>query len=523
MRLTTRHAPSGMVCSVDHLASSAGVDLLRRGGSAADAAVAASAVLAVTAPHLCGMGGDLFALVHRRGDAAPAALNASGRAGSGADPERLRAEGHDVMPFHGDVRSAPVPGCVDGWLALHGRFGRLPFADVLAPAIHYAAGGFPASPLLAAAQVLLEGVAGADDLLDTRPLRAGDRIRRPGVALALAAVVDHGRSGFYEGAFGEGLLELGAGEYTADDLRRPLADWVEPLRASAWGHDLWTIPPNSQGYLTLLGARIAEGLDLPEHPDDPAWAHLLVEAARAAGHDRPSVLHEGGDVTGLLADAEVDRRRDLVDPDGRSSLPTPVAGGGTMHLCAGDADGTAVSLIQSNASGFGSLVFEPSTGIGLHNRGIGFSLEPGHPAEYGPGRRPPHTLSPAMVTRPDATLAGAVGTMGGDSQPQILLQLLCRWLRHGQSPGRAVAAPRWTLQGRSGFDTWSTPDPRVQVEAHAPASWAGGLRALGHDVAVATVEGAHGFGHAHLLAAVEGGGWAGAADPRAEVGAAAGW
>jgi gamma-glutamyltranspeptidase/glutathione hydrolase len=252
---------------------------------------------------------------------------------------------------------------------------------------------------------------------------------------------------------------------------------------------------------------------------------VLVVAARAAAHDRPSVLHEGADVRPLLADDEVDRRAALVDRARRSLLPTPVAGGGTMHLCAADRDGMAVSLIQSNASGFGSLVFEPATGIGLHNRGIGFSLEPGHPAEYGPGRRPPHTLSPAIVTAPDGALRGAVGTMGGDSQPQILLQLLCRWLRHGEWPGQAIAAPRFTLVGTSGFDTWLTPEPRVQLEAHAPAAWAEGLRGRGHDVVVAPAEGAHGFGHAHLLAAgpAPGGAWAGAADPRAEIGAAAGY
>ena len=523
MRVATVHAPHGMVCSVDHLASSAGVDVLRRGGSAADAAVAASAVLAVTSPHLCGMGGDLFALAHAPGDAAPAALNASGRAGSGADPDRLRAEGHVRMPFTGDLRSAPVPGCVDGWLALHGRLGRLPLADVLRAAIGYAADGFPASPLLAAVQPRLRGVAGADDLTSTWPLRPGDRVRRPGVALALAAIVEHGRSGFYEGAFGDGLLQLGAGEYAPDDLARPLAEWVTPLRASAWGHDLWTIPPNSQGYLTLLGARVAERLPLPDDPDDARWPHLLVEAARAAGHDRPSVLHDGADVAPLLEDVEVDRRARLVDPDRRSALPTPVAGGGTMHLCAADADGAAVSLIQSNASGFGSHVFEPETGIGLHNRGIGFTLEPGHPAEYGPGRRPPHTLSPAMVTRPDGTLAAAVGTMGGDSQPQILLQVLCRWLRHGESPGRTISAPRFTLRGETGFDTWLTADPVVQVESHAPPSWAEGLRERGHPVAVAPPEAAHGFGHAHLLAVNPAGGWSGAADPRAEIGDASGY
>ena len=169
-------------------------------------------------------------------------------------------------------------------------------------------------------------------------------------------------------------------------------------------------------------------------------------------------------------------------------------------------------------------MFEPATGIGLHNRGIGFSLEPGHPAEYGPGRRPPHTLSPAMVTRPTARSRAAVGTMGGDSQPQILLQLLCRWLRHGESPGRADrrAALRARRAG-SGFDTWlDAASPSVQIESHAPAGWADGLRERGHDVVVASPDGAHGFGHAHLIAAHPAGGWAGAADPRAQIGAAAG-
>src|SRR3954464_5471608 len=173
MRSTTRHAPHGMVASVDHLASAAGVAMLRAGGSAADAAIATSAVLAVTAPHLCGMGGDLFALVHDPSAATgepPATLNASGRAGSGADPVQLRIEGHTVMPFRHDIRSAPVPGCVDGWLALHERFGRLALGDVLEPALLYAASGFPASPLLAGAVGLLGDAEGADDLRQHHPL-----------------------------------------------------------------------------------------------------------------------------------------------------------------------------------------------------------------------------------------------------------------------------------------------------------------------------------------------------------------
>ena len=223
-----------MVCSVDHLASEAGVALLRAGGSAADAAVAASAVLAVTTQHMCGMGGDLFALVHHR-DAVPAALVAAGRAGSGADAATLRAEGHRTMPRVGDVRAATVPGCVDGWLTLHADFGRAPLADVLAPAVAYASDGFPASPLLARAAPLVHGVIGSDDYPTDGSLRAGDRIRRPKVAAVLATVATGDRDAFYGGAFGEGLIQLGGGLFTADDLAVPLAEWVEPLHLTRVG------------------------------------------------------------------------------------------------------------------------------------------------------------------------------------------------------------------------------------------------------------------------------------------------
>jgi gamma-glutamyltranspeptidase / glutathione hydrolase len=513
-----------MVCSVDHLASSAGVAMLRAGGSAADAAVATNAVLAVTTQHMCGMGGDLFALVH--GPAAPgppATLNASGRAGSGADADRLRAEGHTSMPFRGDIRSVPVPGCVDGWLALHHRFGRLPIADVLAPAIAYARDGFPASPLLSRACQLLGEVKGADDFVAAGPPAPGVRLRRPGVARTLEAIGNAGRDGFYGGQFGAGLLELGRGEFTPEDLAQSGADWVAPLGARVFDHDVWTAPPNSQGYLTLLGALIAEGLPLPGDTADPAWAHLLIESARAAGHDRPAVLAEAADVSHLLQPDAVAERRSGVDPAARALLGAPTGDGGTVHLCTVDGDGMGVSLIQSNAAGFGAHLVVPGVGIFLQNRGLGFSLVAGHPAEYGPRRRPPHTLSPLLVTRPSGELRALLGTMGGDTQPQILLQLLTRLLRHGESPGRAIAAGRWALHkpGGTAFDTWADPDAlTVIVEGHVAPAWAAGLRDRGHDVKV--VPSGHGFGHAHLIEVGADGMRSGAADHRAEVGAAVG-
>lgn len=512
----------GIVAAADALATQAGIAMLRSGGSAVDAAVATNAAMTVVAPHLCGMGGDLFALVHDGLGGPPVALDASGRAGRGADADALRADGHRVMPFHDDIRTVTVPGGVDGWLTVHGRFGRLGLADVLAPAIALAAEGFPCSPLLAAsvASHLSARPTGSGDLTDP-PAQTGTRVRRPGVARALQAVVDHGRAGFYQGDFGRGLLALGQGWFAPEDLERVHADWVEPLALDAFGHRLWTTPPATQGYLTLAGAWIADGLPLPRDPDDPLFAHLLVEAARAAGHDRPAQLWEGADGHELLAPDRLAPRRAAIDPARAGIWPAPVAAGDTTYLCAVDRDGIGVSLIQSNASGFGSGLFEPSTGIGLHNRGLGFSLEPGHPAELGPGRRPPHTLAPALVTRHDGSLAAVVGTMGGDSQPQVVLQLLARMLHAGQRPEVAIAAPRCLMEGRTGFDTWTIPGgPGLKVEAHAPDSWFAGLAERGHEVRRAEAFGSD-FGHAAAILVERSGLRSGAVDPRARVGSCA--
>jgi gamma-glutamyltranspeptidase / glutathione hydrolase len=508
-RTETVTGPDGLVCSVDRLASEAGTTVLRAGGNAVDAAIAT--------------GGDLFALVAGPGAGAerPFVLNASGRAGSGADPDRLRAEGHRAMPFTGDVRSAPVPGCVDGWLALHGRLGRLPLADVLAPAIELAENGFPTSPLLAFTLPRLAGVTGADELVHAG-VSDGDLLRRPGPARMLRAVVAEGRDGFYGGEFGERLLEVGAGEYLPEDLARSQAEWVDGLGLDVWGHRVWTVPPNSTGYVALAGAGIAERIGLPADPDDGAWAHLTVEAARLAGFDRPDRLFDGADGAELIAPDRLDELAARFDPRRRLHLGDRHRDGGTIYLCVTDGDGMGVSLIQSNAKGFGSLVAVPGTGILLHNRGIGFNLEPGHPAEYRPGRRPPHTLAPALVTRPDGSVRAVLGTMGGDSQPQLVLQMLARLLVAGQDPGAVISAPRWVLdvEGGTGFDVWNRPaEHLVRVEAHAPGSWRTGLEERGHRVEVAPSDPA-GFGHAHLIDLPLGGVPRGAADPRSLIGAA---
>ena len=508
-------ASGAMVSTVDLLASTTARDVLRTGGNAVDAAIAANAVLTVTAQHFCGLGGDLFALVHHVGGP-PDCLNASGRAGSGADANRLLAEGHRSMPHRGDVRSVPVPGVVDGWVELHGRHGSVPLADLLERAVGLATDGFPASPLLVPMAQAVRGLPGAGDFDDLA--RAGQQVRRPGVARVLRALAEGGREAVYRGEFGDELLTVGAGEYTVEDLERPQADWVQPLGARTWGHDVWTAPPNSQGYLTLAATLIAEGLELPSEAD-PLRAHLLIEAARQAGYDRPQVLHEGADGEALLESGRLDRRRAAIDPDRAARLGDRWTDGDTMYLCVVDGDGMAVSLIQSNADGFGSHVTLPGLGIFLHNRGIGFSTAEGHPARYGAGIRPPHTLSPALVTRPDGSLRAVLGTMGGDAQPQIVLQMLVRLLHDGSSPGHVVGGGRWVLRGGvNGFSTWDAPDAvEVLVEDHAPDGWSGGLVARGHVARVAESN----YGHAHCIE-VTGDGLVGTADPRAVIGAALG-
>ncbi len=507
-----------LVAAADQVAARAGDLIFERGGNAVDAAIATNAAIAVTGPHLCGMGGDLFALVHTPDGVV--ALNSSGRAGSGSDASALRDEGATTMPFHHDARSVTVPGCVDGWAALHARFGSMPLEELLAPALDLAESGFAASPLLAGSVKRLDpaGRAQLHELAE-QATATGAVVRRPGCGRALRAIAATGRDGFYGGEFGDGLIRLGDGLFTAADLERVQADWVEPLSIDAFGVRLHTIGPNSQGYLTLGGALLADGLDLPDDPDDERWAHLLIEAAKLAGHDRPDVLHEHADGDGLLA--AIRARAGMLDGERAGGDAVATGSGDTTYLCTAEAGGLAVSLIQSNASGFGSWLAEPNTGINLHNRGLGFNLVEGHGAEFGPGRRPPHTLSPALATA-DGTLRSVFGTMGGDAQPQILLQIAARLFRHGQSPAAAINAPRWALAGpATGFDTWTAPDGQiVEIEGHAPASWHR-LADRGHRTSALPAFDS-GFGHAHAITLEPDGVLAGAADPRARIAATVG-
>ncbi|HUG84589.1 MAG TPA: gamma-glutamyltransferase [Euzebya sp.] len=515
-----RHA---MVATVDPTASAAGLAALRQGGTAVDAALAANAVLAVTSQHLCGVGGDLFAIVRPPAGTPPVVLNASGRAGSGADAHALRAQGHRRMPHRDDIRAVTVPGCVDGWVALHQCFGRRPWQDLLAPAIAAATEGFAASPTLAAAAAFCHGRPGAEVFAPARGVSPGMWLRRPRLAASLQRLAQGGREEWYGGVMAPGLVARGEGLFRPTDVTAPHADWVDPLALEAWGQRLWTTPPNTQGYLTITAAHVASRLDLPNDPDDPAWAHLLIEAAKLVGHDREHVLHERSDLTDHL---DLRRLGDLATSIGTRARRTTATlhRGDTTCVCVVDADGMAVSLIQSNASGFGSGLVLEAPEVFLHNRGIGFNLRPGHPAELAPGRRPPHTLSPLLITTADGALHSVLGTMGGDSQPQILLQLLARLLHAGQDPAEALAAGRWALVnggGPPGFSTWAEGMPTVvEVEGQAPGVWVDALTARGHAVR-RTASLSSGMGHAQVIT-VTARGLAGAADPRTGIGSAIG-
>lgn len=517
--MLTRFATDGAVAAANHLAASAGAGIMQQGGNAVDAVIAAAGVMAVVAPEACGFGGDLWAVIAPTGEV-PLALNASGRSGSGADPARLRAEGYREMPFQHDVRAVTVPGFVDGLTALHARLATRELEELLAPARRLADEGFPVSSGLAEKSLVLtadqrEAMFGQRD-----GLRAGGRLRLPRLADVVATVAGSGREGFYQGSVGRALVEIGAGEFSEQDMSLVNADWVEAIDIRAFGRRLWSAPPNSQGYLALASAWIADQAGLPEDPDDERWAFVLIEASRLAGFDRIDVLHEHADGRGLLAPERLCPRASALGERASEGLADAYRDGGTTCICAVDRERTGVSLIISNGAGFGSHLTLADHQIFLHNRGLGFSVVEGHPAEYGPGRRPPHTLTALAVTDDDLTFDAVLGTMGGDAQPQISLQLLARVLVAGQSTEAAMDAPRWMLtrHDASPFHVWNGQGlPSVAIERDAPAGWAGGLRRRGYDVTEMPASDSS-FGHAQLIRASADGLLSAASDSRSRAG-----
>ena len=475
-----------VVVSPHDVATTSGLEILAAGGNAVDAAIATNAVQGTVAPETCGVGGDLFALVYGPGMSRPAFLNASGRAGSGASAETLRSEGHSTMPlFH--PAAVTVPGCVDGWIALHNEYGRLPFARLIEPAIRLARDGFPASAELAASftrrSTELAGHPSAAAMYPGGEMPTpGARITRADLAATLTEIATGERAAFYEGRFGRALLEASEARIRPGDLARVQANWDEPLSKDVFGLTAWTSPPNTQGYLTLATTRTFELSGGPNDPADPDFWHVLIEAYRAAAFERDYVLADpaGATISGdeLIADERLsDRARRLDRRRAGVWGAHDAASGGTAYMCAIDADGLAISLIQSNFHGLGAGIGAGDTGVLLHNRGGGFNLRAGHPNELVPGRRPLHTLSPTMWTD-GGDIRLILGTRGGHQQPQLLATVASLHLHAGLSPADAQAYPRWTTEHLQGDRS------QVTVEGRTATSTIDELRARGHSIDV---------------------------------------
>ena len=512
---------TNVAVSPHHLASTAAIEIMRYGGNAVDGAVAANAVLSVILPDTCGPGGDLFALIHRPGDEMPQALNASGRAGSGARASLLRAQGFHEIPTRSPW-TVTVPGCVDGWEALLAEAGSMSMADVLAPAIDLAEHGFPSSPELATSldriQSLLEGQGSAPPLYPGgRPPTAGVILRRPRLAATLQALATDGRDAFYSGDVGIAITEVTSGVITADDLLIRQAEWVTPIGLETFGVTGWTIPPNSQGYMTLAAAWIFDRFVDSADPGDPAYQHGLIEAYRAVAWEGDDMVADPAVTpfppTDLLSLDRLAERLDAIDPDRTRSWPRSTkASGGTAFLCTRDASGVGVALIQSNFHGIGSGLSAGNTGVFLHDRGEGFNLIEGHPNELQPGKRPLHTLSPTLWTR-GRNLAAVLGTRGGEYQPQYLVQVAANLFKAGMQPGHAQAAPRWHVdEWRAGIEHV------VQLESGHGAGMARALSAKGHQTRLVEPR-QPGWGPVSIIT-VDESRTAAAADPRISTAAA---
>ena len=483
--VATGPLPSSAAVAVTphYLASEAALRVIRDGGTAVDGAIAADATLAVVAPDTCGPGGDLFAIVHRPGDDRPVVLNASGRAGSGASAAGLREEGLASIPMR-SRSSITVPGCVDGWEALVERFSNRTLADDLAPAIAHGRDGFPTSVELAASldrirELVVDQPSAAHLYPGGAVPGVGAVLHRPALAETLAGIAETGRDSFYLGAVGAGIIEATNGAVVQEDLERRQFEWVEPASAEIFGLTAWTVPPNSQGWLTLATLRVFEILDPPNDPSDPAFQHALIEAYRSVAWERADTTADPDSAPfspeQLLDPERLAARAVRFDPDTaqtwRTTTPAP---GGTAYLTTRDHDGMVVSFIQSNFWGIGSGYSAGATGVWLHNRGAGFDLRPGHPNELAPGRRPLHTLAPTLWTDGDQARL-VLGTRGGDQQPQLLAQVAANQLWASLTPDDCQRRPRWTIDSISGDAS-----PVIRYEPRYPATVIAGLEGRGH-------------------------------------------
>ena len=468
-----------VVATAQPLATQAGLSMLQRGGNAVDAALATAIALTIVEPCSNGLGSDLFALVWdgQRLNA----LNASGRAPAAVTLDRYAGQ-LKVGPRGWE--SVTIPGAVSGWIELSRRYGRLPFADLFVPAIRYARDGFPVSPVVArkwaaAVPMLPPDLGFAECFLPRgRAPTAGERFASPDMAASMEKIAATHGEAFYRGELAEAIVadaRAHGAAHTLDDFAAHTADWVEPIAQQFAGSRVHELPPNGQGIAALIALGILENFDIASLPPDSlASQHLQIEAMKLGFADAYRYVADPRSMA-VSPDALLDRvylakRAALIDRARAQDFgPGKPPRGGTVYLCAADAGGMMVSLIQSNYLGFGSGVVVPRTGISLQNRGSGFSLDPAHPNVVAGGKRPFHTIIPGFVTRDGAPLA-AFGVMGGPVQPPGHVQTMVRLLACGQNPQAALDAPRWKVNGGLSID----------LEASAAPELRAGLAALGH-------------------------------------------
>jgi gamma-glutamyltranspeptidase/glutathione hydrolase len=500
-------ATHGMVATSQPLAVQIGLDVLKNGGNAVDAAIAVNAALGLMEPMSCGIGGDLYALIWDAKTQKLSGLNASGRSPYKATRAFFASRGLEEIPTSGPL-SWSVPGCVDGWEELRKHFGTRSLAELLGPSIRYAEEGFPVSPIIAgywqagAARLRHSPDAARTYLIDGRAPRAGEVFKNPNLARSYRLIADKGRDAFYKGALAQALVafsEQNGGLFSLKDFADHTSTWVEPVSTTYRGYEVWEIPPPGQGIAVLQMLNILEGYDLKKMgPESADWWHLFLEAKKLVYADRARYYADPDfvqvPVRELISKPYAAQRRKLIDlSKARTRVP---AGdpkweqGDTVYLCVVDKDRNCVSLIQSNYHGFGSGLVPGELGFALQNRGCLFALDADHANRLGPHKRPFHTIIPALVTK-DGKPWFVFGVMGGDMQPQGQVQVLVNLIDFGMNVQEAGEAPRLehvgsaTPTGRSGSRTGGI----VQAERGISEKVIAELTRRGHRVVSVRVNG----------------------------------
>ena len=458
-------ATHGMAATSQPLATQVALDILKAGGNAVDAAIAANAVLGLVEPVGNGIGGDLFAIVWDAESERLYGLNASGRSPQSLSLDWFAQNGHDSIPAYGTL-PVSVPGCVDGWFELHDKFGTLDMAAILQPAIDYANQGFPVSELIAYYWNLSVPRLGQFDGFleqftnDGRAPAKGEIWKNPNLANTLQAIAEGGREAFYDGEIAQTIADYMAeqgGFLSAADLAAHRSEWVDPVSSNYRGYDVWELPPNTQGVAALQILNILEGFDFSQIPfGSPEHVHLFTEAKKLAFEDRARYYADPDfadiPLAELLSKARANQQRKRIDPDKAARAYPPdddkLQRGDTIYLTTADAAGNMVSLIQSNYRGMGSGMTPPGLGFILQNRGELFSLNPDHANVYAPGKRPFHTIIPAFITK-DGQPWVSFGLMGGGMQPQGHAQIVMNLIDFGMNLQEAGDAPRIYHDGSS--------------------------------------------------------------------------